>query len=340
MSKLEILTPEQELQMQVIRDKYIDNFNSCKNPDKKAIKKWITMMYKLLHKKTPKIIYVKSPLGSQLLVNILTNKDIIASVEDSVGDSVMDSVGDSVGASVRASVRASVGDSVGASVWASVGDSVEDMRMTYESFAYYGNISDYSWVAFYDYFDSIWIDIGKDKDNFYIFRDMILWWVYDMIQYENYCIVIELPESFSQNSSKQLHNEKWPAIRFKDGYELYRLNGIKIDSKEEFDKIVNDEYSVQELLSIENNDTRAIAYEYFNKEKFASEPHKVLDTQIDWQWNEMKVVEFDNKEIGRFYIGICPSTKKTHYLATKESTCIKAKEASFGVSDIVFTQEY
>ena len=50
---------------------------------------------------------------------------------------------------------------------------------------------------------------------------------------------------------------------------------------EEYDKIVNDKYSVQELLAITNNDTRAVAYEYFNKEKFASEPHKVLDTQID-----------------------------------------------------------
>jgi hypothetical protein len=56
---------------------------------------------------------------------------------------------------------------------------------------------------------------------------------------------------------------------------------MKIETKEEFDKIVNDKYSVQELLSIDNNDTRAIAYEYFNKEKFANEPHKILDTQID-----------------------------------------------------------
>lgn len=212
--------------------------------------------------------------------------------------------------------------------------------MKFYSFCSYGNIYDYGWVAFYDYFESIWIDLWKAKENFHIFRDMILGGVYDMIQFENYCIVVELPESFSQNANKRLHNEKWPAIRFKDGYELYRLNWMKIDSKEEFEKIVNDGYSVQELLSIENNDTRAIAYEYFNKEKFASEPHKILDTAIDSQWNEMKVIEFENKEIGRFYVWICPSTKKTHYLATKESTCIRAKEASFGLSDIEWIDEF
>jgi uncharacterized protein YnzC (UPF0291/DUF896 family) len=39
MSKLETLTPEQIAQMQVFRDKYIDNFKSCKRPEKRKIKK-------------------------------------------------------------------------------------------------------------------------------------------------------------------------------------------------------------------------------------------------------------------------------------------------------------
>ena len=160
-----------------------------------------------------------------------------------------------------------------------------------------------------------------------------------MIQFENYCIVVELPE-FYHIQNKRLHSTQWPAIRFKDGYEVFKINGIWIKNKEEFDKIVNDRYTVSELLSIENNDTRAIAYEYFDKSKFASEPHNILDTQIDGKGNEMKIVEFDNEKIGRFYVGVCPSTKKTHYLATKESTCIRAKEASFGLEDIEFIEEY
>ena len=39
MSKLETLTPEQIAQMQVFRDKYVDNFKSCKRPEKRKIKK-------------------------------------------------------------------------------------------------------------------------------------------------------------------------------------------------------------------------------------------------------------------------------------------------------------
>lgn len=62
MSKIETLTPEQESQMQVFRDKYIDNFKSCKKPEKRKIKKGVDMIYKLAGFKSPKIIYVKSPL--------------------------------------------------------------------------------------------------------------------------------------------------------------------------------------------------------------------------------------------------------------------------------------
>ena len=336
MSKLEKLTKEQEAQMQVFRDKYIDNFKSCKRPEKRKIKKGIDMIYKLAGYKNPKIIYVKSPLGAQLLANILKDKELSASVGDSVRDSVWDSVWDSVGDSVGDSVRDSVWASVRDSVW----DSVRASKMEFYSFSSYGSIYDYGWVAFYDYFESIWIDLGKATDNFHTFKDMILGGVYDMIQFEWYCIVVELPESFSQNANKRLHNDKWPAIRFKDGYELYRINGMKIETKEEFDKIVNDKYTVAELLAIENNDTRAVAYEYFNKEKFATEPHKVLDEQVDDKWNPMKIVEFNDKKIGRYYVGICPSTSKTHYLATMENTCIRAKEASFWLKDVCWVQEY
>lgn len=169
---------------------------------------------------------------------------------------------------------------------------------------------------------------------------MVLGGVYELVTLENYCIVIELPKEIHQQADNRLNNAKWPAIVFKDGYELFYIGGIAIDSLKEYDKIVNDKYTVAELLSIKNNDTRAVAYEYFNKEKFSNEPHKVLDEQIDDKWNPMKIVEFDNKDIWRYYIWICPSTHKTHYLATMESTCWKAKEASFWLENVEWIAEF
>lgn len=303
------LTKKQEDLEIVFRDKYIDSFKSGKRPDKKAVKAWVDMMYSLINKKNPKIIYIKSPLWAQYLANILTNKKLQKQIN------------------------------TGSEVWSEVWSEVGSEKLKWFPFASYGNTTDYWWIAFYDYFESIGINIWKASEKFHIFRDMILGWVYDMIQFENYCIVVELPEYYHKKN-KRLHSEKWPAIRFKDGYELYRLNWIKIKNNEEMENIVNDKYTVQELLAIANNDTRAIAYEYFNKEKFASESHKILDTQIDDQWNEMKIVEFTNKNIGRFYVGICPSTHKTHYIATKEDTCIRAKEVSFGLKNVEWINEY
>ena len=217
---------------------------------------------------------------------------------------------------------------------------VESEKMKVFDFSYYGNISDYWWVAFYSYFQEIQISLWEAENFFNIFKWMILWGVYDMIQLENYCLVAELQLSCYKDERKRLHNTKWPAIEWRDWYKLYYINWIQIKDEKLYWKIVKDELTVEELLSIENNDTRAIAYDFFWKEKFANEPHKIIDKKIDEKGNEMKVIEFENKNIGRYYVGICPTTKKTHYLATTRDTCEEAKARSFWLKEIIFDNEF
>ena len=171
---------------------------------------------------------------------------------------------------------------------------------------------------------------------------MILWWVYDMVQLDWLCVVSSLPILVKKNNQYRLHNDKWPAIAFRDWYELYYINWFHIKTKEEFEKITNDWYSVEELLAIEDSDIRAIAYEYFDKSKFDKLDKKILDESIDWKWNKMQVVEFDLKNIwkSRYYIWICPSTWKTHYIWTDETTCEKAKSKSFWIIEVEWINEF
>ena len=158
--------------------------------------------------------------------------------------------------------------------------------------------------------------------------------------HEDFCMVSDFPEFIHTDSRNRAHCLTWPSHRWRDWFSIFSINGIQIEDEELYWKIVRDELTVAELLAIENNDTRAIAYEYFNKEKFASEPHKILDEAIDDKGNPMKIVEFKNENIGRFYVWICPNTWKTHYLATKEDECIRAKEASFWLEDVEWIAEY
>ena len=77
---------------------------------------------------------------------------------------------------------------------------------------------------------------------------MILGGVYDMIQFEWYCIVVELPESFSQNANKRLHNDNDLLFDLRMDTNYIESMEWKSKQKEEFDKIVNDKYTVAELL--------------------------------------------------------------------------------------------
>lgn len=44
-----------------------------------------------------------------------------------------------------------------------------------------------------------------------------------------YCIVSDHPESISRNRNNMMHCESGPAIRYRDGFELYYLNGVCVD---------------------------------------------------------------------------------------------------------------
>src|SRR3990167_6972788 len=72
--------------------------------------------------------------------------------------------------------------------------------------------------------------------------------------------------------------------------------------------------------------------------------YKVLDERKkDEQGNSDKVIEFKIDgfdEPFRYYNCICPTTMREYHIQTKQDTCIKAKNSSFGLDDVVWTKEY
>ena len=368
MAKLKKLTKEQEELMITIRDKWMDFIFSCKNTEIKKDQciEGINFIYNLAGKKPPEVLFVNSPMGVQYeyhLITNLTKGKIGDSVGNSVRDSVRASVWDSVWDSVRASVwdsvwdsvRNSVGDSVRDSVWASVWDSVRDSvwdsvrnsvkaeKMNYQQTSYYGNIGDYGWVAFYDYFTRIG---ALNNEKFNKFQSLIESGVYDMLQYENLCIVCSLPIYISRNQEGRLHNLEEAAIRFKDGYEQHYIQGVFI-SHELFGKLSKEQYYFDDFIKEENEEIKA-ACMFFIREKFGENAlyklfdqnlkevntyiHKKDSTYLEGTTKGMNVGvytlfkgQFGNTEIAyvRCY---CPSTDRMFYLGV-ESSFIEAKDA-------------
>lgn len=103
--------------------------------------------------------------------------------------------------------------------------------------------------------------------------------------------------------------------------------------------------SAKEVFEIKNTEQRRIAYELMDKAKMKElGDYKVLDERKkDEQGNSDKVIEFKIDgfdEPFRYYNCICPTTMREYHIQTKQDTCIKAKNSSFGLDDVVWTKEY
>ena len=124
---------------------------------------------------------------------------------------------------------------------------------------------------------------------------------------------------------------------------IYRIKGVKFN-REWFDKIRKDELTPNEVFAIDNLEHRRIAYEFMDKNKMKQlKDFEVLDEQADDKGNQMKIVQFtiqNMKEPLRFYNCICPSTKREYFVQTKENKCWGAKEESFGIKNVEWSNEW
>jgi len=138
-------------------------------------------------------------------------------------------------------------------------------NIKYESFSSYGNIWNYGWASFYDFFNRIGI---FKHDGFEKFCKLIKSGVYDMIQLEGVCVYCGLPSEISRNNNG-LHNVEKEAVVFKDGYKLHYVNGVYI-KPELFQKLLDKEYTFTDFVSEENEEIKAACLS-FMEEKWGSE---------------------------------------------------------------------
>lgn len=147
------------------------------------------------------------------------------------------------------------------------------------------------------------------------------------------------------DSQNRFHSTKEAAIRWKDGKELYYLNGVNFE-KEWWTKIVNNEFTPEDIFAIDNLEHRRIAYEFMDKTKMKSlKDYKILDETTDGFGNPMKIISFSIKEVEEplKYLNVfCPSTNREYFIGTEEDTCNQAKAKSFGFdeSEIEFINEW
>jgi hypothetical protein len=142
----------------------------------------------------------------------------------------------------------------------------------------------------------------------------------------------------------RLHSEKEMSIQYPDGWGLYYLHGVKFEKKW-WEKIVNDQMSPEEIFAIDNLEHRRIAYEYMDKTKMKQlKDYKVLDhVDDDGHGYQMNIISFTVKGIEeplKYLNCFCSTTGREYYLGTDKDKCWEAKNASFGLKDVEWVDEW
>ena len=268
MKKIEKLTPEQEALLPAFVDyglQYGLNTSPCDRPKAEAA---IRAHYAALNRPEPKlIIWLDSPhqgaIGAAMLAGTkFSGAQVRAQVWAQVGDQVGDQVRAQVWAQVGTQVWAQVWAQVGAQVWdqvrAQVWDQVRAKHLHFFEFARYGNVFDFGWGSFYEFFQRIGQSLGKAERQFDAFKNLITSGIYDMIQFDGLCIVCEMPRAIHRDGARRLHSTGGPSIIWADGFELYHLWGVAFP-KELHEKITSRAISAKDVLKIENMEQRMAA---------------------------------------------------------------------------------
>ena len=129
-----------------------------------------------------------------------------------------------------------------------------------------GNVGNYEWVAYLDYFLQLQLIHSDREKDFNSFKELLLSGVFDMIQFDGLCIVSDMPTKIIRNNAGRLHNPNGPSIEFNDGWSQYNINGRVLPAWI-WDKAASGEITREMFLQEKNSEIKGGIYEVLGQKK-------------------------------------------------------------------------
>jgi len=248
--------------------------NRIIDPDrinKRSATKYLNWIYKLAYESInedyvkPIVIYTKSPFGVQIGCNVL---DLINRLPDLKPDEEFDiedlkeKWDENIDVDAVIEVIKDVLKKVPDPSKRTPGDFLYllmNNQRKFFSFAFYGNIWDSPWIAYYDYLRTKGEMQTDELDKYLAFMKTN---IFDMVQLKNYCIVSEMPVEIHIDDEDRAHNEEGaPSLLWADGFRRYDLDGVTVP-RSLYEKIHNRTLTEKELFAIENKEVQMVAMKY------------------------------------------------------------------------------
>lgn len=142
------------------------------------------------------------------------------------------------------------------------------------SFGSYMTIGYQSWYAYYDTFIEFGILPPEKFERYHQLRQIVDTGIFLTIEFQYAVIICEKPV-FCKKNDKGMHCIDGPAIKWRDGYEQYHINGRRIE-KAWAKKCLSEQVTQHEFLSETNDEKRSAAYLLLGEEKMM----KLLEAQL------------------------------------------------------------
>lgn len=172
-------------------------------------------------------------------------------------------------------------------------------------------------------FRAIWLDfcISKlgcevDRNHWQVFKDLAGRLQYRVLfPFSNICFVCDAPDRRSLNLQMQLHGDGVPAVAYADGFKLYMHRGIPIP--EEYGEVPSELWQPEWLLKERNAEMRRVLIQAIGYERVCRElAAEKVDTWREYQLLRLKGVVEDvgRQEPVNLLKMTCPSTDFIHIL--------------------------
>ncbi len=153
---------------------------------------------------------------------------------DQLGDELRGQLGDQLWIQLRGQIRDQLRDplrdQLGGQLWDQLGDQIWDGRLEYTGTWHWGQWDAWLWG---------WLDGGrrvgavypKDLNDALDDHCVITRSTGAIYPFADFCIVTDRPEVISRDEVGRLHCEDGPALRYRDGYALYAVHGVRVPER-------------------------------------------------------------------------------------------------------------
>ena len=325
------LTKNQEAKLSEYRDKWLQIGLSTTNLSFDETKDIIDKLYiNILKKDTVPVVILENPYKTWVAINqyYIQRTQVENQVRNQVRNQVENQVENQVRNQVRNQVENQVENQVGNQVWNQVWTQVENQVRTQVRNQVWNQVRDQrnmipfiypyldgnlmsSYFSFYDYcLNELHVDIDKEIfKNFEIYKESSkLSLIYPL---NDICFVCEKPIEIHFNENKVLHNETGASIKYKGDFEIYCLNGVKVDKK--IVMTAKEKITVNQILKEQNSEIRRELLRKVGIDTFIlkskSKPIEISDDKI----YELYKVKLGKSKTGMYLKMKNPSIDAHHF---------------------------